>query len=316
MQEPVTIGVDVAKDEIVAACAENQFAICTVPNRRAELSAWLKRLPKGSRIGMESTGGHHERLADLAQGMGFTVFVLNPRDTRHYAKAVGKRAKTDRVDAQLRARYVAHEHPHLFPYQPPTQQQRRIDQLLKRRAKLSSVRASLRQCFQGLRGFDTELKAVFTRLDRLIEKVDNALIHDCNQCPAQAVAQHRLQTIHGVGPVVSMALSNLLQRMQFSNSDAAVAFVGFDTRAQDSGKKVGRRRLSKRGPAEIRRLLFVAAMAAVKTSLWKPIYQHYRARGLSTTAALCVIARKILRTAWSMHKYQTTFDPQRLVCPA
>ena len=77
----------------------------------------------------------------------------------------------------------------------------------------------------------------------------------------------------------------------FQELSAIVAFVGYDTRVQDSRQKSGRRHLSKRGPAELRRLLFVAAMAAAKTKNWKPIYAHYRAKGLSTTAALCVIAR-------------------------
>ncbi|MDP3662351.1 MAG: transposase, partial [Nitrosomonas sp.] len=82
--------------------------------------------------------------------------------------------------------------------------------------------------------------------------------------------------------------------------------------ANDSGNKIGRRRLSKRGPAELRRLLFNAAMAAAKSKAWKPIYAHYRAQGWSTTAALVIIARKIARAAWSIHHYHSTFDPERI----
>ncbi len=316
MQTSLNIGADVAKDEIVVACSENSFPPRTVLNQRRAIVAWLKSLPKGSRLGLESTGRYHELLADLAHAKGLTVFVLNPRDTRHYAKALGQRAKTDRTDAQLIARYVAHEHAQLLRYQPATKEQRRIDQLLRRRAKLSSVRASLRQTFSGVEGFGVELNAVLTKLDRLIKQVDGALDECCRQSPAQAKTQQLLQTIDGVGPVVSMSLANLLQRLPFKTSDAVVAFVGYDTRVFDSGQKTGRRRLSKRGPAELRRLLFIAAMAAAKTKLWRPIYDHYRQKGLSTTASLCVIARKILRTAWSLHKYQLPFDPLRLASSA
>jgi transposase len=70
------------------------------------LTVWLASLPSGSRIGMEATGCYHELLADLAHRSGHTVFVLNPKDTRHYAQAVGLRAKTDRVDALLIARLI------------------------------------------------------------------------------------------------------------------------------------------------------------------------------------------------------------------
>ena len=105
------------------------------------------------------------------------------------------------------------------------------------------------------------------------------MIRDTNHCPSQSTTQQLLQTINGVGPIVSISLSNLLQRVQFKTSDALVAFVGYDTRVQDSGQKVGRRRLSKRGPAEMRRLLFIAAMAATKTKAWRPLYERYRTRG-------------------------------------
>ena len=96
-QSVLNIGVDVAKDEVVVACAAQSFPGRSVPNQRARLRAWLKGLPAGSRIGLESTGAYHELLADLAHAQGHTVFLLNPLDTRHYAKAMGTRAKTDRV---------------------------------------------------------------------------------------------------------------------------------------------------------------------------------------------------------------------------
>jgi len=311
MPTPLNIGADIAKDEIIVACSENAFAPRSLANRRPDLQAWLKRLPKGTRIALESTGSYHELLANLAHAASLSVFVINPRELRHYAKALGKRAKTDYIDAQLIARYIAREHSQLLPYKPPTVQQLRIDRLLKRRAKLSSVRASLRQSFKGLRDFQGEFAALIAQLSVLIDKIDSALMQNSTQCPAQSETQQLLQTINGVGPIVSISLSNVLQRVQFKTSDALVAFVGYDTRVQDSGQKAGRRRLSKRGPAELRRLLFIAAMAAAKTKVWRPLYQHYRTR-LSTTASLCVIARKILRTAWSIHKYQTPFDPKRL----
>jgi transposase len=78
--------------------------------KRTAVLAWLKSLPAGSRIGVESTGIYHELFAEAAHQLGFLVFLLNPTDTRHYAKAVGLQGKTDRVDAELIARMVAHEH--------------------------------------------------------------------------------------------------------------------------------------------------------------------------------------------------------------
>src|SRR5680860_1402225 len=80
--------------------------------------------------------------------------------------------------------------------------------------------------------------------------------------PHHQAAQHRVETIVGVGPLVGIGLTNTLERVPFRKADAFVAFIGLDPRANDSGHKTGRRRLSKRGPAELRRLLFNAAMSA------------------------------------------------------
>lgn len=81
------------------ACAAQSFSTRSVTNQRTPLLTWLKSLFTGSRIGLESTDGYHELLADLTHAQGHEVFLLNPLDTKHYARAMGNRAKTDRVDA-------------------------------------------------------------------------------------------------------------------------------------------------------------------------------------------------------------------------
>ena len=150
------------------------------------------------------------------------------------------------------------------------------------------------------------------KLDALIARIDSIMTAIATHSAQHVEAQQHLQTIVGVGPVVGMVLANTLERVSFRNADAFVAFIGYDPRANDSGHKIGRRRLSKCGPAELRRLLFNAAMAAIKSKVWKPIYEHYRTQGWSTTATLVIIARKIARAAWSIHHYHTTFNPERI----
>jgi transposase len=312
MQPVLNVGVDVAKDAVVVACAEPRFPVQSVPNQRAPLRAWLKSLPAGSRIGLESTGDYHELLADLAQTQGHTVFLLNPLDTRHYAKAMGNRAKTDRVDAELIARLIAQEHTRLRAYRPPTANQRKLDRLIRRRATMVRIKGTLKLTMRNLGGFATELKAVMSKLDALIAKIDATMSALAAGSPQHQEAQQRVETIVGVGPLVGISLTNTLERVPFRKADAFVAFTGLDPRANDSGHKAGRRRLSKRGPAELRRLLFNAAMSAIKTKVWKPIYEHYRTQGWSTTASLVIIARKIARAAWSIHHYGTIFNPERI----
>lgn len=313
MMHPIlNVGVDVAKDAVVVACVDHRFPVQQIPNQRAALRAWLKSLPAGSRIGVESTGDYHELLTDLAQAHGHTVFLLNPLETRHYAKAMGHRAKTDRVDAELIARLIAQEHTHLRAYVPPTATQRKLDRLIRRRATIVRLQGTLKLTMRNLGGFAAELKAVLDNMAALLAKIDAAMLALAARSPQHLAAQQRVETIVGVGPLVGISLTNTLERVPFHKADAFVAFLGLDPRANDSGQKIGRRRLSKRGPAELRRLLFNAAMSASKTNVWKPIYESYRAHGWSTTASLVIIARKIARAAWSIHHYRTTFNPERI----
>jgi len=318
MQTPavvLNIGVDVAKDEIVVACSESSFPVRQIANQRVALLAFLKNLPTGSRIGVESTGSYHELFAEAAHQLGFAVFLLNPKDTRHYAKAVGLRGKTDRVDAELIARMIAHEHTKLHPWVPPTPQQREMDRLIKRRATLVALREAVEMSLHELDGFAVDLKALRTRFNQLIARLDLRVKALVEADPERKQNFARLCTISGVGPVIGTALVNTLERVPLKSADAFVAFTGLDPRADDSGRHRGKRRLSKRGPAELRRLLYMAAMSAINTKTWRPLYEHYRAKGLSSTATLVILARRIARTAWSIYTHKTEFDPGRLVKP-
>jgi transposase len=318
MQSPsavLNIGADVAKDAIVVACSEGSFPVREIANQRPAVLAFLKGLPAGSRIGVESTGTYHELFADAAHQLGFLVFVLNPKDTRHYAKAVGLRGKTDRVDAELIARMITHEHTKLHAWNPPTPQQREIDRLIKRRATLVSLREAVEMSLHDLGGFVDELKALRTRFNQLIARIDLRTKALVEASPERKLNVTRVCTITGVDPVIGTALVNTLERVPVKSADAFVAFTGLDPRPDDSGQHRGKRRLSKRGPGELRRLLFLAAMSAAKTKTWRPLYEHHRANGLSGTAALVVLARRIARTAWSIYTYKTEFDPVRLMKP-
>jgi transposase len=304
MQSPsavLNIGVDVAKDAMVVACSERSFPVREVANQRPAVLAFLKGLPAGSRIGVESTGTYHELFAETAHQLGFPVFLLNPKDTRHYAKAVGLRGKTDRVDAELIARMIAHEHTKLHAWNPPTPQQREIDRLIKRRATLISLREAVEMSLHDLGGFADELKALRTRFNQLIARIDLRTKALVEASPDRKQNFTRVCTITGVGPVIGTALVNTLERVPLKSADAFVAFTGLDPRPDDSGQHRGKRRLSKRGPGELRRLLFLAAMSAAKTKTWRPLFEHYRAKGLSGTAALVILARRIARTAWSIY---------------
>ena len=315
MQTNWSVGIDVGKYELVAACHEGGFAPCKIDNQRPALKAWLKSLPAGTRVGMEATGIYHEAVAQLAHQLGLTVYVINARDVSHYAKALGQRGKTDRMDAQVIARYVHQEADRLHPFVPLTADEQTLRELTGPRAALAKARAMLQQSLSGLPLLDEQARALLKQLDLTMTQVERCMAEVISRCPARKDLMDRLQTIDGVGPLNSMHMAALLTRVPLTCSDALVAFYGMDPRPKDSGQLRGRRRLSKRGSAESRRLIFNGAKSAVNTATWKPYYQHLCGRGFSKTEAILIVARKILRIAFAIYKNHSTFDPAMVPRP-
>lgn len=312
MQTPLDIGVDVASKQVVVACAARSFAPHAVANEGKALSGWLKSLPQGSRMGMEATGSHHELLLELAQAAGMVAYVLNPREVKKYAEGIGRRGKTDRLDAEVIARYVAKEHPELHPAVVRSDAQRRLEQLLKRRSKVVALQTGLAQTWRGVTGAKAELKAVAAAYARLLKRVEALLRELLAELPELDADAQRLRTIPGFGPVGSVAVAQALQRFPFRRVDAFIAHTGLDPRPHDSGDQRGRRRISKRGPAALRAALHMCAMSATTTKTWRPYYEQQRAKGLSGTAALVVLSRKMARTAYGICRNNAVFDPTRL----
>jgi transposase len=116
--KPTLYGVDVAKAELVIGQAETE-AVSRIENTPQAIAAWLAQLPAGSSVAMEASGHYHQLLAHLAHAAGMVVYVVNPQRIKDYGRAVGQRGKTDRLDAQLIARYVLREHSKLRRWQPP-----------------------------------------------------------------------------------------------------------------------------------------------------------------------------------------------------
>jgi transposase len=312
MTSEMLIGIDVAKDELVIDSGQ---ALVAIANTAEAIDAWLKTLPTVSYIGLEATGAYHQLLADRAVAIGKIVYVLNPRDMHHYALGLGRRGKTDRVDAQMIRRFITAERSHLRPYQPATAVQHELALLQRRRATVVKHRQALQKALRSVNELAEPLYETLLALDTLLTRIDQQVNELLIVQPALKAEARRLESIPGIGRQTSTQLAVLFDRVPLSRSDAAVAFVGLDPRACDSGLKRGRRRISKRGPGELRRLLYNCAQAAAKTAVWKPYYQALRAREFSATQALVILARKLLRIAFSLWQQdQTTFDAQKIGC--
>src|SRR4051812_20209970 len=140
-------------------------------------------------------------------------------------------------------------------------------------------------------------------------QLQEQLQQDSEMCRVSAL----LRTITGIGPLGAAMLASLLGRIHFANADALVAYSGLDPRPNDSGQKHGRRKLSKRGPPELRRQMYLAGFSAAHSKTLKPVYRSIREKGFTPTEAFVILGRKLLRVAWAVWRSGKPFEPALLV---
>jgi len=304
---PVLIGVDVSKAEL-SICLQGRSGVQTLNNDAAAIRRWLKTLGGRAHIAVEATNTFHLALVEQAHAMGHVVYVVDGYRLSRYREGVGGRAKTDRTDAELLLRYLQREEADLRPWMPPPAGYVALQRLLHRRARLVQAQVSLRQSLAGIPEFKAATRAVLERMEQLDHLIRRRILLVQHEVGSRADAG-RCEAIEGIGALTAAALANAFRRGAFRSSDAFIAFIGLDVRVRESGQYKGRRRLTKQGDPEIRRLLHNAAMAAARSPRWQPFYRRYLDRGLKPTQALVILARKLARVAFALMKTQTDYRP-------
>jgi len=306
----MTLGVDVAKDYLVASDSEGK--VRTVANSQTAVADLLSSLPSGSTIAMEATSHYHKPLADMAYAQGFKVIVFNPKDVLHYARSISPRAKTDRVDAKVIALYaLAKKDPKYYQATPQVAQ--KLIGLVRTRRSLVDNRTSLENRLRECPEAETYLKPALDGLSASIANLDKDLASVAGTLPEHS---QMVQT-PGIGNLVGAYALGLLESGVFARSDSFVAFIGLDIRVRESGKKIGKACISKRGDPEARRLFFLAARAAARQpGPFQELYLRYQSHGLSKTAATVAVARKLARTAWAIYTRNEAYRPERVLTPA
>jgi len=298
----ITLGVDAAKDQHLIYNWQTNLTT-KLPNQLNNIKAWLKSFHGPVRIAIESTSDYHLTLVDEALALGYEVYLINPRQLVHYREAVNVRNKTDPLDAWLLARYLEHEVDQLRPFQPRDPRAQRVWRLVLRRATVVKSRQQLKQSFAevqvSIRGVLTQLRDLLARIDRRIL----TLIRELGWWPDY---QHCL-SIPGIGSANASALVVAYHRGAFSGSDAFISYLGLDVRIRESGCFKGRRKLTKRGEPELRRLLFCASHPARHYHRFAEYYQRQLDKGLSKIAARMVLARKLARIAFTLMRNEETF---------
>lgn len=302
------IGIDVSKAELSIA-VYGSTEVLTLANTPEAIAQWLAKLTTNSVVAVEATNTYHLEVLMQAHRRGLSCYVLDGYRLNRYREGVGGRAKTDRGDAVLIARYLAHEHTACRPWSPPTSGSRTVQRLLHRRATLVRARTALAQSLEELPELKEQAEALFAQIQAMDKALSKAM-HRALRTSGWGDDFTRCQAVEGIDPLSATALVAIFHRVAFRSSDAFIAFIGLDVRVRDSGRYRGQRKLTKRGDSEIRRLLYNAAMAARRSPTWEPFYRHCLARGLSTTQSLVILARKLARIAFALIKNQSEYLPR------
>lgn len=309
--KPYIVGVDVSKDklDVYEQWSERSFEVV---NKGEAIEEWLSGYEVEIQLVVEPTSIYHREVCEQAHGGGHAVYLVDPYRLNHYRESVGVRAKVDRGDARLLARYMNNEGGEIRRWSPLGAREKRVWQLLKRRATLVEARTQLRQSLGDVDIEAEQIGALLKEFDRTVRCLERAMRAQVKALGWLSLVI-RCEAIPGVGPLTATAMVATYHRGDFCSVDAFVAFIGMDVRVRESGKFKGRRKLTKKGDSEVRRLLYNAAMAARRSALWEPFYLSHTKRGKEPTEALVALGRKLARVCFALMRKNVEFDPK--FCP-
>jgi transposase len=259
----LSIGIDVAKDHLDLAVHPAGDA-WQVPYTDPDLAALVTRLRalRPARIVLEATGGLELPLAAALSVARLPVFVVNPRQVRDFARALGHLAKTDRIDASVLAQFAEAAKDRLVPYGLPDAQAQALAALVTRRRQVLSMLEAEQHRLR------TALPTVRARIERHIGVLQDEL-KDSNRdlaglledSPAWRERDELVRSVPGVGPVLSATLLAELPELGSLNRKQIAALAGLAPMAHDSGKRHGKRRIAG-GRGSVRKALYMNALVA------------------------------------------------------
>jgi transposase len=305
----IVVGIDVSKAILDVKAIPVTQAWCFANDAAgiSELVQVLTRLAPALLI-LEATGGLESPLASALSVAGLPVVIINPRQVRDFAKAVGQLAKTDRIDADLLARFGQTLRPAVRPLQAEAAQH--LSALLTRRRQLVAMLTA--ETHRLTSTLDPNVRADLQTHLQWLEKRLNALDKDLDPAvrntPLWRVQEDLLRSFTGIGPVASRTLlANLPERGALNRKQIA-ALVGVAPFNRDSGTRRGPRCVWG-GRARVRCVLYMASLTAVRhNSVIKALYERLRQAGKIPTVALTAWMRKVLTILNAIVKHQVPWQ--------
>ena len=291
----VFIGIDIAKDtiDISVLPSGESWTVDTTPTKLSETVDRLAAL-KPTNIVMEATGGYETRLAASLATAGLPVAVVNPRQVRDLARALGILAKTDAIDAHVLALFAEKVQPECRPL--PTDDERALKELLTRRYQLVDMRTAesnrrkqivSKQVYESI---TTLIESINHELDVIEREIDNRI----KASPVWRAKDKLLQSVPGIGKTTASMLIVALPELGHLNRRQIASLAGLAPMNRDSGTFRGRRMITG-GRALIRAGLYMPILSAVRYNpKIKPFYDRLIAAGKLEKVAITACMRKLL----------------------
>src|SRR5213593_46132 len=300
MRTQVFVGIDVSKAQLdVAFRPEGRVS---VPNDEAGCAQVLERLRAvpPTLVVLEATGGLEIPLTGVLAAAGVPVVVVNPRQVRDFAKATGRLAKTDTLDAQTLAHFAQVMRPELRPL-PDEQTQALAAILARRRQLVEMLTAEKNRLGSAPKPVRKSLRTHIAWLERELRHTDSNLAHAIRESPVWREKDALLRSTPGVGPVGTTTLLATLPELGTLTGKQIAALVGVAPLNRDSGTWRGKRTVWG-GRAQIRAARFNPVIRA--------FYQRLRAAGKAKKVVLTACMRKLLTILNAMLKHRTPWCPE------
>ena len=292
-----------------------------------ELAQAVKQVAPGAyqhHLVLEPTGGYELNLVGFAYEQGWLVSLPNPKQVRDWAKGIGRRSKTDPLDARILAQYGAERRPKA--QKPLAEEIKTLDSLLKRQQDLQHMRRQERNRLHSLKGRPDVPAQVNDSVERLLDLFETELtwleqeiksFFKCHQTLKKEL--NHLRQVPGIGPKNAPFILVLLHRWQTltegeGTAKQLTAYVGLDPQHFSSGTSVYKRpAISRMGNSTVRSLLYVGALGGIRGhNPLRHFYQRLVGRGKAKKVALVAGARKILVWAWVVFSRGIDFDPTKV----
>jgi transposase len=307
----VYVGIDVSKARLDVHVLPTGDAFVE-PNNAVGIAALIERLSdlKPCGIVLEATGGIELPLAVALVAAKLPPAVLNPSQAKAFAQALGQQAKTDAIDAKTLARYAQAIQP--TPRPLPDDEARQLDALITRRRQLVDIRVAEKNRLALVTSAEVrkDLEAHIAYLSDRIKELDEALVTTVQASGVCKPKADLLRTVPGVGPVVAHTLLATMPELGTLTNRQISALAGLAPMARDSGTS-HRRRSIRGGRADLRAVLYMAAVSAAHTNpVLKAFYDRLVASGKAKKLALTAVMRKLLTILNAMIRNLKPWNPE------